>query len=232
MKPREVNEGRHGTWQFPDNIADWDAPSDWERKRLASMESLLNPGMVLYDIGTEFGWLSAIYGSWCGHENMVLVEPGESFWISIRKIWHYNNLALPITCWKGFAGRATDDLGVGRLMGLQETANLYAPEAPAMAYGTLGRDPIPVITIDDIWRRTQRPPDAITIDIEGAEMEALLGADEVLHEYRPIVWVSIHDDLMEAFGSDGGSLINWFMNRGYFYVDLGTDHEHHALFLP
>lgn len=231
MKPREVNEGRHGTWQFPDNIADWDAPSDWERKRLASMESLLNPGMVLYDIGTEFGWLSAIYGSWCGHENMVLVEPGDSFWVSIRKIWHHNHLKDPIACFKGFAGRESTPFG--DIMPLAETAYLDGPEQPAMAYGTLGRDTeIPVITIDDICRLTDRPPGAITIDIEGAEMEALLGAAEVLHEYRPIVWVSIHDDLMEAFGSDGGSLINWFMNRGYFYVDLGTDHEHHALFLP
>lgn len=231
MKKRIVNEGRHGEWKFPDSIADWDAPSCWERNRLASMEAHLRQGMVLFDVGVEMGWLSAIYGSWCGHENMVLIEPGDSFWISIRKIWEANNLKDPIACWKGFAGAKAN--GIGALMPLEGTADINEPEPDPMAYKTLGRDAeIPVITIDQLCDALKVEPDAITIDVEGAEFEVLKGATNAISLYRPLVWVSLHEDLMVPFHTSTAQVNAHMRYLGYHPLDLGIDHEHHMLYAP
>jgi len=90
---------------------------------------------------------------------------------------------------------------------------------------------VPTITIDEIAAQT-RPPDAITIDIEGAELVALRGAKKVLKNFKPLVWVSIHDDLMERdFGHLPDELHAFMEDLGYKGKFIHRDHEAHHLFV-
>ena len=140
MKLREINEQPRWTYWVPDSIADWDAPSHWERERLASMEEHLKPGMVLYDVGTEHGWLSAVYGGFVGYENMVLIEPSPEFWPNIRKIWECNGFPEPLAAFQGFIGDQADPLGPGVEAESIWPACSVGPECGAMAYRYLGTD--------------------------------------------------------------------------------------------
>ena len=230
MKLREINENPEWTYWLPDSIADWDAPSHWERERLASMQAYLRPGMVLYDIGVEHGWLSAVYGAWCGYENMVLVEPSPEFWPNIHKVWTRNLFPGPIGCFQAFAGERTRGKPINDVW----PAASDGPECGGMAYRYMfdkaHAADVPTITIDRIAAAT-RPPDAITIDIEGAELVALRGAKKVLKNFRPLVWVSIHDDLMERdFGHLPSELHAFMEDYGYKGQFIHRDHEQHWLF--
>lgn len=229
MKARTINERPDWTFIVPDSIADWDAPSHWERERLASMEALLKPGDVLYDIGTEHGWLSAVYGSFCGHENMVLVEPSPEFWPNIRLTWQHNGFPGPIDCYVAFAS----DEVVGSPIGDVWPAAADGDEIGAMAYRYIfNPTDIPSITIDEIARRT-RPPAAITIDIEGAEVLAIRGALDTLMRDRPLVWVSVHPDLMERdFDMHPDELHSLMAGCEYRGKLLNIDHEEHWLYRP
>lgn len=241
MKPREINENPAWTFILPDSIADWDAPSHWERERLASMQAHLKPGMVLYDVGTEHGWLSAVYGAFTGHGNMVLIEPSPEMWINIRKTWEANGFDPPIACIEMFCGEKDSITFTGK--GVVSPANEAWPkwtddfetldECPAMEYRYIGDTRTDTITIDSLVRVTKRPPDAITVDVEGFEIAVMRGAEKTLRKHRPLVWISVHEDLMERAGwPDVQELYDFMTSCGYGREFLGRDHEAHNFLAP
>lgn len=230
MKPRLIND----RYQLivPDHVADWDAPSSWERVRFASMEAGLHPEMRLFDVGAEHGWISAIYASFVGASNMVLIEPSPEFWPNIRLIWEHNGLDAPHACVQALLGTRHAG-GVVLLDGWPPAAEGDV-EAPAQAYRYL-HEPghlatTPVTAIDHITS-IAGAPDAITIDVEGAGLQVLRGAVNTLQEHRPLVWISIHPDLMARdYGTEPAELFDFMTGRGYEREYLGTDHEEHHLF--
>lgn len=219
----------------PDSIAEWDAvagDSNWERARLTSMLTTLQPGDVVYDIGAEHGWMSVILGIRVGGENMVLVEPSQEFWPNIKLGWEKNGLLTPLATAQAFAGDELAPSGV-HVMGWPPDAN--GPECGAMAYRHPNHhaESIQTVSIDFITLATGRPPKGITIDVEGAELGVLQGAWHTLRNDRPNVWVSVHDDLMRRdFGTSPAELITYMRQLDYRMVDLGYDHEHHMYFVP
>lgn len=230
MKRRLVND-RYDL-VVTDHVADWDAPSAWERPRFESMEATLKPGMVLFDIGAEHGWISAVYAGFVGGGNMVLVEPTPAFWPNIRLTWEHNQLPQPRGCFVGLVGQYGDPVDL--VEGVWP-AEADGPEAPAGGYRYL-HEPnhvamCRVTTVDRI--AAQVAPDALTIDVEGAELEVLLGAGQVLRERRPLVWVSVHPELMDRdYGRTPAQLATFMTSVGYVGAHLGTDHEEHWLFTP
>jgi FkbM family methyltransferase len=234
VKPAVVN----GRWRLilPDSIADWDAISRWEVERFASMEHHLRHGMTLFDVGAEHGWISAIYASFVGAEHMVLIEPTGPLWGNIRLTWEHNALAAPLATVRSLVGHAGQwgageaeinvggwpDCSIGGEWGAMSYTYLHEPKHLTEC---------PVTTIDRLARTAM--PDAITIDVEGAELDVLRGADMVLRMRRPLVWVSIHPDLMARdYAATPEELLAYMAERGYDGEHLGTDHEQHWLFSP
>lgn len=226
MKLREINEKPEWTYWVPDSVADWDAPSHWERERLASMQQRLSHGDVLYDVGVEHGWLSAVYGAWCGYENMVLIEPSPEFWPNIKGVWQANGFPGPIACYQAFAGAEVKGEPVNDVW----PAASDGVEVGGMAYRYMNQHfDIPTVTIDSIVH--EHGCDALTIDVEGAELLVLQGAEETLEERNLQVWVSIHWDLMERdFGHTPDQLHAYMDSLGYYGKHIHTDHEAHWLF--
>jgi FkbM family methyltransferase len=217
-----------------DVMADWDAiagDSDWERERIASIMETLGPGDVLFDIGVEHAWMSAIFASRVGGHNMVLVEPSAAFWPTIRRTWEHNELAHPRACWQGYAGRRNDH-GVhirkswpGSSVG-EETHDPYPYKHPKH------HKDIPTITIDRITAQTSMPV-GITIDVEGAELEVLEGARATMASARPQIWLSLHPNmLLESFGAHVNEVFKLLLAYDYQVEILRVDHETHVYARP
>lgn len=236
----------------------------WEVERLDSMHALLKPDDVLFDVGAEEGDLSALFASWIarpiysrnelmpptfGAGGVVLFEPNPHIWPNIRATWEANRLPHPLGYYVGFASDHTND----------------APRAldfdPSFVHGnwpvvTLGptiinhgfrtlaelQETTPQTTLDDWAQRHDVWPTAITIDVEGAELQVLLGARNLLATRRPKVWVSVHPQMMVNDYAEGlhdptpadcrASLVQFMVDQRYEPTYLGTDHEEHFLFLP
>ena len=234
MKPVIINS----RWELiaPDHIAEWDALTSWERARFADMEAHLVPGMKRWDVGAEHGELSAVYASFVGAENMVLIEPTYEMWANIRLIWEANRLPYPRGCVHALAAEATRRGDVRSIYKGGEWPAADLPEQPARSYAYI-HDPGSSIglahwRIDDLVPHFGHP-DAITIDVEGAEMQVVKGAHLTLLTFHPILWISVHPEMMERdYGVKKTWLFSYLEEVGYAATFLGEDHELHYRFDP
>lgn len=219
-------------FELPVPLADWDVFACWERERFHSMRDQLEQGMVLFDVGTEQGWCNLIYATFVGPENMVLIEPTDCFWPNIKTTWQNNGYADPLACYDGLlSDKTTDD------------RTSFDPWPDACAGDLIDRNKyqyihdndagVPEMRLDDLVWFGNAVPDAITIDVEGAELLVLRGAEATLREWHPKVWVSIHPDMMERDYHVTAEELHAFMaDYGYTGEHLATDHEEHWIFTP
>lgn len=183
---------------------------------------------------------------------VVLVEGSEKFWPVIKATFAANNLT-PLGCWAGFASDvdsnesertpswATPSFTDGK------TWPSWADGDPEPHHGfrsvvESGRT-LPNITFDTL--STMAPlPDALTIDVEGAELLVLKGSTWILREKRPLVWVSIHPTLIAHDYPESGVLgtgdpdyerqrvLDFMHLLGYRYIFIEANHEEHFVFWP
>ena len=209
MRQAKIND----KWELklPDHRADFhEARPSWEAPRLADMYDRLESGQILFDIGAEQGDLTALYASW-GLE-MTIVEPQPAYWPFIRETFEANNLTW-LDIHIGFAS----DRRIDR----------PAPEIPEEGIADFGfmvmtQHECPERRIDDMLYT----PDALMIDVEGAELRVLKGARETLETHHPTVWVSVHPAFMrDEYGDNAVDLLVFMRELGYTATFLDDDHE-------
>lgn len=202
----------------------------WEAEHLDSMHAHLRTGDVLYDIGAEQGDLPALYASWgC---DVVCIEPAAHYWPNIRACFELNG-TMPRAMFHGFCD--ADAPAWPTRLHRWPTAS----EGPLfLDHGFCHLDERPEIsriTVDDLTRIAGAPA-ALTIDVEGAEYRVLFGGRQTLAEHKPLLWVSVHQDMdwmQLRYPGQGVDAIRALLH-GYGYTGdlLGTDHEAHWFFRP
>lgn len=213
-----------------------------EWNRFHSMFHNLRPGDVLFDIGAEQGDQSALYQRWIQRPatrntpisaptregGIVLVEPNPIAWANIKVVWEANDLREPLGFSTEFITNRHVPAGV---------TNLPLTDWPRSARFPINTYVGTVVLVDGARQTTIDTmagdfpsPDALTIDIEGGELDALRGAMGVLTLDKPLVWVSIHWQELLMRGQSRQELIDYMGSLGYEHEHLGQDHEIHALF--
>lgn len=228
---------RRYTVKVPDFIAEHEDFPHWEKDRLLSMEMNLKQGDVLFDVGAELGWQSAIYAQFVGAQNMCLFEPAAELWSTIQSIWLANELDKPrTTCCALVSNRSAGHYHVKSCWWPEEVA-MHAPlqsyDNWAAIHSFLTEGRTGEISIDDYVILTGNVPNAITMDIEGAEKRALEGARLTLCNHRPLVWVSIHPEVrLKKYDTSRQEILDFMGMCNYCAQYLGVDHEEHYLFYP
>lgn len=226
---------------LPEPLASWDVFDYWEKERFYSMRDNLHKGDVLFDVGTEQGWCNLIYAQFVDPENMVLIEPTPDFWPNIKQTWEKNYDKKPLAFFEGLFSETTNEKMMSKDKSLYLDKN-YWREWPKNSSGDVidknkyqyiheHEVDVPEVTIDDYVKYVQVVPDAITIDVEGAEFLVLKGAEETLKNHHPKVWVSIHPDLgLRDYNLNPMELMEFMYSFGYKSEFLGVDHEEHHYF--
>lgn len=218
-------------WWFdlPEPLASWDVFTYWERARFESLDQHLTTGDVLFDIGTEQGWCNLAYADIVGPSNMVLFEPTREFWPNIRQTWERNYYERPKACYQGLVGDQVDDDRPNHF-GWPHASDGWIIDRNKYQY-LHDNDGQSQITIDEFVKRSEIVPNAITMDIEGAELLALRGSTQTLIDHHPQLWISIHPDMsVRDYNLTDSQLHDYLLSHGYHSEHLATDHEEHWRF--
>jgi len=224
--------------KMPEHIADLANWEDWERARCLSMEDNLCKDDVLFDIGAETGWASAIYAKFVGPKAMVLFEPNYANWQNIKATWDAEGYADPLACWIALVSdentKAYPDYDEG-YQGCWPVPALTGKIWTSASHRHIHEDThrVPQVTIDQFISETGIIPHALTIDVEGAEGKVLRGCAKTLFEHRPLIWTSFHPELMmRHYGMVVADIHDWVKGFGYTAEFLGFDHEIHVFYKP
>jgi FkbM family methyltransferase len=209
---------------------EWHSEAGWEKLRLKSMQSNLGADDVIYYVGAEEGEMTALCQMW-GAE-VVLFEPNPKVWSHFPITWSANNLQVPMVCVPGFASDKINSLA-------RIYHNEWPPEVDSeivAAHGFkelyLEGDSYGQITIDScVYDHGIKPPTAISLDVEGSEWRVLGGAEKVLKEYKPKIWLSGHPEFMlQQWDESLYNLRQWIKNLGYKETLLDYQHEVHLFY--
>lgn len=225
------------TVKMPSWLAQYPDWPEWELGRCSSMEANLRQGDILFDIGAETGWASAIYAKFVGAENMVLFESNFCNWQNIKATWDVEGLRPPLACRLGLV--SNEDAHPDKVDYSEDCSGVWPNPAltgritTAFSYRHINEagDSVPQLTIDKFVKETGIVPCAMTIDVEGAENKVLHGAKETISLYKPLVWASIHpEQMMGRYGMRTYEVQNFMKTHGYSAEFLGFDHEIHVLY--
>ncbi len=209
---------------------DWYQPHGWEKPRLKHMSENISSGDVMYYVGAEEGEMPALCQMW-GAE-VVLFEPNPRVWSHFPLLWSANNLELPLICIPGFASDKINNLS-------RIYYNEWPPEVNAeieAAHGFkelyLEGDTYGQITIDScVYDHGIKPPTSISLDVEGSEWRVLGGAEKVLREHKPKIWLSGHPEFMlQQWNESLYNLRQWIKGLGYTEIILDYQHEVHLFY--
>ena len=231
-----VSTTLNGRWPMvlPKARADrveWHTDAGWERARLDAMSDAIEPGDLLVYLGAECGDMPALAASWGA--DMALVEPNWKAWPMIRRIFDANDLPSPVATFDGFAGDTKRGRDEDRwTLGGWPAAVDNGEDSPYDFRVIYEMPDIPVLTLDTMRRRVGRRFDFISLDIEGAELRALSGAESVLREDRPVVFCSTHPPFLPQYGDTQRSLHSYMEAQGYSCTTLDVAHEVHELWTP
>lgn len=236
--PDVVEVHVNGKWPvllLPHRKTFHDARPLWERGRLESCAERMQPGMVVWDVGAEEGDFTALYRTWVGPQGAVVpIEPQPAYWPAIRATWEGNGFDPPVAWFPGFAGATTTihefpdylaDMGwpVKDWPGCSE-----GRVRPDFGFRHLAQqaESTPQVRLDALADISGVAPDAIVMDIEGAEIRALEGCEGLCTGPRPpLLWVSVHEPTMlDWYGATLADLLG--VMDGYDYN--ATELPHHG----
>jgi len=189
----------------------FDHENYWEPNVVLACRDILNPGDVFWDIGANMGGVTRLASRLVGPNGKVIAV--EASLPNFRKlnnnvvVNHLSNVFLVrAAIWNSLGHTLTLFNGDGGNDSLFANERLLTNSEKVLS-----------LTLDDLFRMYGMP-NLIKMDIEGAEYEALMGAEQILLQspslIRPIF-------ILESSSKDKRAL-NFLLQKGYILQDLAT----------
>jgi len=166
----------------------------------------------LADVGANVGFYSLLFGFHNqGDHRIDAFEPVPEIANRLRANRDINDLSIDV-CTFALSGSS----GISRIHASDEnlgetslSPNLYAAES-THTYTVATQ------TLDDLYVNGGRPaPDAIKIDVEGAEFDVIEGGERLLRETEPAVLVEIHPSMIENYADRLAATVRLLQSANY-----------------
>jgi len=164
----------------------------------AYLESKLSPHIVFLDVGAWTGYYTLLAAGRV--RSVVAFEPQAEarakLWENVHCAGHTNVTVLE------------SPLFSKTVRGKMGRKNKFYPHADGE---------LEAVTLDSL----ELAPDVIKIDVEGAEMDILIGAEQTLRKYKPILGIEIHEHKIGSFGYRWKQIPQFLQDLGYTIIPLG-----------
>lgn len=182
--------GDHGEFilQFPDDRA-WEVllfQGTFETGTTTMLEKLVRPTDVVLDIGANIGWFTVIITKLLNTGVCHAFEPQPAVYERLARTCARNQLGSRVIL---------NQLALGNHKGSVELYSFRSLGSGHSSMSRLGRDDyssatVPMVTLDAYLESRNLPEvDIVKIDVEGAEMGVLRGAQKLLAGPKPPIWI-------------------------------------------
>jgi FkbM family methyltransferase len=175
--------------------------------------NLAEPGTTFLDVGANIGLLSIPVLTACPAVKVISIEPSPDTLAFLRRTQLQ-------------AHRSEDWTVIGAAVGAKAgEAEFWLAGGALGAYDGLrdtGRGGqkrairVPVRTLDDIWREHGCPSvSVVKIDIEGGELQAMMGAREMISQSKPVLIIEWNEKNLRAYNLKSEALLDLCAEMGY-----------------
>lgn len=175
----------------------------------------VRPGSVVWDVGANLGLFAFPAAAIAGPQgHVVAFEPDPWLVQLLRKSAGRQQSSARVTVVPAACAAANGIRSFTLAKRSRSSNHLSEYGIPPTTGGALETFPVVAITLD--WAlEFFPPPDVLKIDVEGAEMEALRGAESLIAAHHPVVLCEVN----ETACSD---VTHFLRSRGYRLIDGET----------
>ena len=193
---------------------------NYEQNETFLLKQIVKEGWNILDIGANFGWYSLHFSKMVGNNgNVYAFEPIKQTYDELK-----SNLSL---------NNATNVKTLKFALGNKEhKTNFGVPffdggsAASSQHLGFSKKVKIPVFPLDKIFDQEDiKKVNLIKADIEGGELNLLLGAEKVLKKHKPNIFIEIVDMHCNRFGYKPKDIFNFLIKKNYEGFYIGNEHS-------
>lgn len=209
-----------------------------QRCELAMLRSVLRPGDHVLDVGAHIGTFTLPLAETVGPSGRVDAFEGLPQHMDIlrrnveRRGWEH------VHCHHALVGSGDGQRLVPWVRSGNSAETLFTETLFEVAGGEKKDLAGPETwSLDGWWRSVRHEQEAarvalLKIDVEGMEWEVLQGADALLTEHRPMLYMEVHQRHLERRGLELEALETELRRRGYhFFRNLGRRNAGHDRFV-
>lgn len=188
----------------------------YEKESFQFIKQHVKPGNLVLDVGGHIGLYAISFAKLVGHAGKVYTfEPTPSTNGILRETIKLNGLQKTITVQNEAISKQKGETYFYISDNLTDNSNsLVNYEKPRSTKGIKVR----LLSIDDFARPLKTKIDFIKIDVEGAELDAVLGAKETMLRDKPWCILAIHPHQIKSKGDSLEEI--WDVVAGYKYTTL------------
>jgi len=196
----------------------------YNRRMVVLFDHMLRPGMTVIDVGANIGEISMTAAKRVGKTGHVIAfEPVDAIADQLQANATRNHLDQITIVRTGLSDIPADNVPVyascGQGIPDDEHHGLGSLFGGAKGAPELQR--VPITTLD-IWLAAHPIDriDLVKIDIEGAELPCLKGAEGALRRFRPVLIVEIQDTTSTTAGYQASDILAFLSGLGYTFQTI------------
>jgi FkbM family methyltransferase len=185
---------------------------DWEKPVTLLLKKEIHTGMTVIDVGAHIGYFTLIMAKRVGKQGRVFAfEPNPDVHMYLRQNFERNGLSQVTVCSIALFREEGSAVLEGR-----DSLNAGLSLRKSPSEGT-----VPMAAYDRIAGSMGiGKVDLVKMDVEGAEMDILLGMRELLKQDHPSLVIEVHKKLLRRFGHSESELRAYVEEAGYVIQDI------------
>lgn len=186
----------------------------------AWINAYVKPGMVCIDAGANWGLFTLLMARKVSITGKVFAfEPSTDFWKRLKAYLELNEIANAEAIHVALGNKTGDVICTKQGPPLYSSANVHFDRVDIQCE----RDEIAQAdTLDHWWGSRDCTLDFIKIDVDGSELQLLLGAEKTIEKHRPVMAFEIPYDEI------GVNASKWLTDRGYSLVTFKGNKVDHS----
>lgn len=212
-------------WVLEDSELDAQLRSGaFERAETRFVKALLQQNMTVLDVGAHHGYYTLLASKLVKSQGIVVAfEPSERECVRLERHVRLNK-CRNVMIERSALGAQRGEADLYLVDGAEDYCNSLRPpvvKSPARKVR------VPVETLDEFLERTNIGEiDFIKLDVEGAELDVLKGASQLLGKVRrPVFMIEVYDIRTGPWGYAAREIVHFLMERGYKWHSLEENGE-------